>query len=70
MPEEQMDVVTLRSRLGQILDRVFYQGLRVTVTKNGTPIAALVPLEEWHRLRGVNAVATTTVPRKKGKARA
>ena len=70
MPDELMDVVTLRQKLGQVLDRVFYQGLRVTVTKNGTAVAALVSLEELHRHRRVEAVSTTTVPRKKGKAKA
>lgn len=69
MPDELIDTVTLRNKLGQILDRVFYQGLRVTITKNGTAIAALVPLEELHRLRRVNAVATTTLSRKKGSAK-
>jgi prevent-host-death family protein len=63
MPDE-IDVVTVRQKLGELLDQVFYQGRRVTVTKHGRPVAALVPLGD---VREIRAVSTQTLtPRKKG----
>ena len=68
MPAELIDMVTLRNKLGQMLDRVYYQGVRFTMTKNGTAIAVLVPLEERHQRPRAKAVSTPPSPRKKGKA--
>jgi prevent-host-death family protein len=64
---ETVDVVTLRMKLGQILDRVLYQHARITVTKNGTAVAGLVPLEDLHQVRRVSAVSTRRLPRTKGR---
>jgi prevent-host-death family protein len=62
MPDA-IDVVTLRQTIGEILDQVYYQGRRLTVTKNGRPVAALVPLDQ---VREVRAVSTQTLtPRTK-----
>jgi prevent-host-death family protein len=63
---ETVDVVTLRTKLGQILDRVLYQHARLTVTKNGTAVAALVPLADLHSVEAVSAVSTARLPGKKG----
>jgi prevent-host-death family protein len=63
---ETVDVVTLRTKLGQILDRVLYQHARLTVTKNGTAVAALVPLADLHAVAAVSAVSTARLPVKKG----
>jgi prevent-host-death family protein len=62
---ETVDVVTLRTKLGQILDRVLYQDARLTITKNGTAIAALVPLTDLHAVTAVSAISTARLPVKK-----
>ena len=44
-----------RRNLGQLLDKVCYQGDRFIVERAGRPMAAVVPLwqlEEWQRRRG------------------
>jgi prevent-host-death family protein len=58
---DAIDVVTLRQTLGELLDQVYYQGRRLTVTKNGRPVAALVPLDQ---VREVQAVSTQTLRKK------
>lgn len=65
---DTIDVVTLRTKLGQLLDRVLYQGARITVTKNGTAVAALVPLTDLATVTRVSAVSTTRLPTKKGRS--
>jgi prevent-host-death family protein len=66
LPEEALmetvDVVTLRTKLGQILDRVLYQHARLTITKNGTAVAALIPLADLHAVTAVSAVSTARLP--------
>jgi prevent-host-death family protein len=38
-----LGVTEVRSRLGEIIDRVQYQGDTVVLAKNGKPAAALIP---------------------------
>jgi prevent-host-death family protein len=59
---ETVDVVTLRTKLGQLLDRVHYQGARLTITKNGTAVAALVPLTDLNTVSRVDAVSKGRLP--------
>jgi prevent-host-death family protein len=41
--ERRLGVTEVRSRLGEIVDKVHYQGDTVVVEKNGKPAAALIP---------------------------
>lgn len=46
-----------RSRFGELLDRARYQGEETVITKNGTPWAALVSIEELEHLRALEDAA-------------
>jgi prevent-host-death family protein len=53
-----MGVTEARSRLGEIVDRVRYQGDAVLLEKNGRPAAALIPLGLFEQLRKQDPPAT------------
>jgi prevent-host-death family protein len=52
--ERTIGVTEARNRLGELVDRVRYQGDTVVLVKSGKPAAALVPyslLEQWRKRR-------------------
>ena len=52
--DKTLGVTEARSRLGEIIDTVRYQGESVILTKSGKPAAAIVPyemLEQWRQAR-------------------
>ena len=52
--DNTLGVTEARSRLGEIIDTVRYQGESVILTKSGKPAAAIVPyemLEQWRQAR-------------------
>lgn len=59
-----MGVTEARSRLGEIVDRVRYQGDAVVLEKNGRPAAALIPIalfEQFLKRRQAAYQAVTDV---------
>ncbi len=47
---ESLTAMEVRKRLGDILSRVFYGGERFVINKRGRPLAALISVEDLHRL--------------------
>ncbi len=47
----KVSAMAVRDRLGQILEEVYYQGDAVIIERAGRPMAVLVPLPEYERLR-------------------
>lgn len=56
----RVPVALLRSRLGETLGRVRFAGERLVLTTHGTPIAAVVPLDDLERLEQVDVVGIPT----------
>lgn len=59
----EVTIRDLRHRGGEIIDRVAASGTPVTITRDGRPVASLVPLRQWpsttevlERFRGVPAL--------------
>lgn len=48
--ERVLGVTEVRSRFGEIVDRVQYQGDTVVLEKNGRPAAALIPIALFEKL--------------------
>lgn len=48
--ERILGVTEVRSRFGEIVDRVQYQGDTVVLEKNGRPAAALIPIALFEKL--------------------
>jgi prevent-host-death family protein len=46
MPRSVVHATAARARWSDILNRVLYAGERVTIVRNGRPIAAVIPAEE------------------------
>jgi prevent-host-death family protein len=44
-------VMTVRQNLGELLNEVQYRGGRIVITKGGKPVAALVDIRLFERLR-------------------
>lgn len=62
---EPISITQARAELADLVSRVAYAGVRVTLTRNGKPLAALVPLADLERLaagdedgRGVRHIGT------------
>jgi prevent-host-death family protein len=47
----EIDIVTLRQNLGEMLDRVEHRRDSVVINKNGRPVAALVDARLFERVR-------------------
>ncbi|MBU6430479.1 MAG: type II toxin-antitoxin system prevent-host-death family antitoxin [Cyanobacteria bacterium REEB65] len=45
-----MSVAEVRRNIGDVLDRAEFQKNRLIVTKNGKPVAAIVPIEDLEKL--------------------
>ena len=45
-----VDLTELRTALGKVISFVHYGDNRVVVVRHGTPVAALVPIEDLERL--------------------
>jgi prevent-host-death family protein len=68
--------MTVRQNLGELLNEVQYRGDSVVITKSGKPVAALIDIElferlrsldeEYARLRGELAQAFSPVPPEEG----
>ena len=48
----KVSAMTVRDRLGQLLDEVCHKGDALVIERAGRPMAVLVPLPEYKRLRG------------------
>ena len=46
--------MTVRQRLGELLNEVQYRRGRIVITKAGKPVAALVDVETFERLRNLD----------------
>ena len=46
--------MTVRQRLGELLNEVQYRRGRIVITKAGRPVAALVDLDTFERLRNLD----------------
>lgn len=46
--------MTVRQRLGELLNEVQYRRGRIVITKAGKPVAALVDVETFERLRNMD----------------
>ena len=46
--------MTVRQRLGELLNEVQYRRGRIVITKAGKPVAALVDVETFERLRNID----------------
>ena len=51
----KVSAMTVRDRLGQILEEVYYRGDAVIIERAGRPMAVLVPPAEYERLRARRA---------------
>ena len=51
----KVTAMTVRDRLGQILEEVYYKGDAVIIERAGRPMAVLVPPAEYERLRARRA---------------
>ena len=51
MARREISAVELRRKLSETLSRVSYQDQEVVITRNGTPLAALVSLQTYEQLR-------------------
>lgn len=51
----KVSAMTVRDRLGQLLEEVHYKGDTVIIERAGRPMAVLVPLAEYERLRARRA---------------
>ena len=70
--------MTVRQNLGELLNEIQYRGDSVVITKSGKPVAALIDIalferlrtldEEYARLRGELAQAFAGVPSDEGMA--
>lgn len=47
---EQMGVTEVRNNLRTVLKRVEREQKQVIIMNNGDPVAALIPLEDFHRI--------------------
>ncbi len=43
--------MTIRQNLGELLNEIRYRGDSVVITKSGKPVAALIDIERFERLR-------------------
>lgn len=72
----ESSAMTVRQKFGEILNEVQYRGDRVLITKAGRPVAALIDValfeklrkldEEFERMRGEIEKAFVNVPSRKG----
>lgn len=46
----KVNALQLRRNLGELMNEVFYRGERFLIERQGTPVAALVPVEELQQL--------------------
>ncbi len=46
--------MTVRQRLGELLNEVQYRGDSIIVTKAGKPVAAIIDIELFNRLRALD----------------
>lgn len=74
----EASAMTVRQNLGELLNEVQYRHSRVMITKAGKPVAALVNMElferirkldeEFERMAGDLAIAFADLPEEKGAA--
>jgi prevent-host-death family protein len=50
----QAPAMTVRQNLGELLNEIKYRGDSVIITKSGTPVAALVDIALFERLRALD----------------
>jgi prevent-host-death family protein len=50
-----ISAMQLRTSIGAVLNRIEYKGDRVVIERKGTPVAALVSVEDLHRLEALEA---------------
>lgn len=65
----KVSAMTVRDRLGQLLEEVHYKGDTVIIERAGRPMAVLVPLAEYERLRAHRAERFRVYERIKARTR-
>ncbi len=58
-----MNILTIRSKLAETINRVAYQGERIVLERRGKGVAALVSMEDLARLEKLEEEADTQAAR-------
>lgn len=58
-PGTKLSIHEFREQLGDALDAVRSRDAKLTITRYGEAFAVVISLDEWNRLRGGRAGATT-----------
>lgn len=53
--ERHVSAITLRRKLGEVMEEVRHKGLQVVVERAGRPMVAMVPLEFYHSWKEARA---------------
>ncbi len=51
--DKEVSITDARGNIGGITDEVFYSGIKVAITKNGTPVAVVVPIDLVEALQAI-----------------
>lgn len=63
MNEIRVSMTTLRQKLGDLVNRAAYGGERIILVSRGQPKAAIIGVEDLHRLEQLSAESTSQTDR-------
>ena len=66
---KELNALTVRGSLGEILEKVFYNGEEYVIKRGNKPMAALIPVEAFEAFKRQRALDMATLDKVREKAK-